>query len=197
MECGARALGSRSIVGDARSPRLQSVMNLKTKFRESFRPFAPSVMAERAADWFELRPEDESPYMLLVANVRADKRIGLGDGEQGAVGLDKLKIPRSQVPAITHVDFSARVQTVDQQRHGRYYKLLQEFERQTGCPVVINTSFNVRGEPIVCTPEDAYRCFLACNMDVLVLENHVLLKEEQPHAKTHAIDAYLARFPLD
>jgi carbamoyltransferase len=197
MEFGPRALGSRSIVGDARSSQLQSVMNLKTKFRESFRPFAPSVVAERAADWFEFRPQDESPYMLLVANVREEKRVALVKEQSRAVGLDKLKVARSQVPAITHVDFSARVQTVDAKRHGRYYKLLTAFERQTGCPVVINTSFNVRGEPIVCSPEDAYRCFLACNMDVLVLENHILLKEEQPNAKTHEIDAYLAQFPLD
>jgi carbamoyltransferase len=197
MEFGPRALGSRSIIGDARSRQMQSVMNLKIKFRESFRPFAPCVLRERVSDYFEMRSNEESPYMLLVAPVQADKRIKL-DGEAAALkGLDRLKVSRSVVPAITHVDFSARVQTVDPERHGRFYRLMRRFEAMTGCPVIINTSFNIRGEPIVCSPQDAYRCFMATNMDVLVLENQVLLKAEQPQAKQHDIDEYLAKFELD
>ncbi|MEX0700665.1 MAG: carbamoyltransferase [Planctomycetales bacterium] len=195
MEFGPRALGGRSILGDARSRAMQSVMNLKIKFRESFRPFAPSVLQERAAEYFDLREDVESPYMLLVADVRAEKRLATeGDG---ARGLDKLKLVRSEVPAITHVDYSARLQTVDAERHGRYYRLLKKFEERTGSPVIINTSFNVRGEPIVCTPEDAYRCFMATNMDVLVLERFVMRKEDQPAAEQHRVDEYLARFELD
>ena len=195
MEFGPRALGSRSILGDARSPKMQSVMNLKIKFRESFRPFAPSVLRERVHDYFETRPEEDSPYMLLVADVRRERRTDAV--QDGARGLEKLKILRSEVPAITHVDYSARIQTVDAERHGRYHALLQAFERRTGCPVVINTSFNVRGEPIVMSPEHAWRCFLSTNMDVLVLENFVLQKKDQPNAKQHDIDAYLAKFELD
>ena len=198
MEFGPRALGSRSILGDARSPAMQSLMNLKIKFRESFRPFAPSVLAERAGEWFDLPPGAESPYMLLVASVRADKRLPVDESAGAAVGVDRLlKQVRSTVPAITHVDYSARVQTVDAGRHGRYWRLLRRFEEKTGCPVVINTSFNVRGEPIVCTPEHAWRCFLATDMDMLVLEDCVLLKEEQPAAQRHDVDAYLAQFDLD
>ncbi len=195
MEFGPRALGCRSIVGDARSTRMQSVMNLKIKFRESFRPFAPSVLEERAGDYFDLARGRPSPYMLLVAPVREDKRLA-HDG-QGAHGIDQLKVVRSVVPAITHVDYSARLQTVDARRHGRYHRLLRAFERLTGCPVVINTSFNVRGEPIVCTPEDAYRCFMGTNMDVLVLERYVLLKEEQPGGGEVRNEEYLAQFQLD
>jgi carbamoyltransferase len=198
MEFGPRALGSRSILGDARSPGMQSLMNLKTKFRESFRPFAPSVLAERAAEWFLMAPGRESPYMLLVAGVRPEKRLPVDEAAGGLAGIDRLlKAVRSTVPAITHVDYSARVQTVDPQRHGRYWRLLRRFEEKTGCPVVINTSFNVRGEPIVCSPEHAYRCFMATNMDVLVLEDSVLLKEEQPAARRHEVDRYLAQFDLD
>jgi len=197
MEFGPRALGGRSIIGDARSPKMQSVMNLKIKFRESFRPFAPSVLEERVDDYFETRPREQSPYMLLVAPVRETHRLPVNGEYWHLKGIEKLKMSRSDVPAITHVDFSARVQTVDPDRHGRYYKLLRAFERKSGCPVVINTSFNVRGEPIVCTPEDAYRCFLATNMDVLVLERFVLLKEQQAQAKPHEVDAYLAQFQLD
>ena len=197
MEFGPRALGGRSILGDARSVAMQSVMNLKIKFRESFRPFAPSVLEESVHEYFETRPREQSPYMLLVANVRDEKRTPL-DGEfNGLQGLDKLKACRSEVPAITHVDYSARVQTVDERRHGRYYRLMKAFEKKTGCPVIINTSFNVRGEPIVCSPEHAYRCFLATNMDVLVMENIVLLKQEQSNAPQHEIDEYLATFQLD
>jgi len=197
MEFGPRALGSRSIIGDARSRNMQSVMNLKIKFRESFRPFAPSVLRERVNEYFEMRPEEDSPYMLLVAPVKQDKRIAVNGDSEHLKGIDKLKVIRSQVPSITHVDFSARVQTVDPTRHGRYYKLIKAFEKRTGCPVIINTSFNVRGEPIVCTPADAYRCFLATNMDVLVLENVVLLKKEQTHAKEIDTQAYLSQFKLD
>ncbi len=199
MEFGPRALGCRSILGDARSPKMQSLMNRKIKFRESFRPFAPSVLREDVHEWFAMRPDEDSPYMLLVAPVREEKRLdetgGDGDGPQGIDRL--LKVVRSEVPAVTHVDYSARVQTVDPERHGRYHRLLKRFRERTGCPVVINTSFNVRGEPIVCSPEDAYRCFMATNMDTLVLEDYILYKEEQPEAKPHEIDDYLARFELD
>jgi carbamoyltransferase len=197
MEFGPRALGNRSIVGDARSTAMQSVMNLKTKFRESFRPFAPSVLREHVHDWFEVRREEDSPYMLLVADVRADKRIPIAQGEREPTGIDRLKRLRSVVPAITHVDDSARIQTVDPERHPRYHQIISRFRDQTGCPVIINTSFNVRGEPIVCTPEDAYRCFMVTNMDVLVIDDFVLLKEEQPQAKQHDIDLHLANFDLD
>jgi carbamoyltransferase len=194
MEFGPRALGGRSIIGDARSQKMQSVMNLKIKFRESFRPFAPSVLQERVGEFFEMRPGEDSPYMLLVAPVRPEKRL---TAPNGATGLEKLKQNRSVVPAITHVDYSARVQTVDAERHGRYYKLLKAFEAKTGCPVIINTSFNVRGEPIVCTPEHAYRCFMSTNMDALVIDDFVLLKEQQPRTEDHQIDTYLSQFKLD
>lgn len=198
MEFGPRALGCRSILGDPRSSEMQKVMNLKVKFRESFRPFAPSVLSEDAADYFEMKPNEESPYMLLVADVREDKRIARGDRRlKAARGLAKLSVERSAVPAITHVDFSARVQTVDSQRHGRYYQLIKRFKERTGCPLLINTSFNVRGEPIVRTPEEAYRCFMATNMDALVLEHCLLLKDRQPNAKPHEVDEYLAQFQPD
>ena len=196
MEFGPRALGSRSILGDARSREMQSVMNLKIKFRESFRPFAPAVLRERVEDYFSMRPGEDSPYMLLVAPVQESQRLETGGGDD-ATGLDLLKVQRSKVPAITHVDYSARVQTVDAERHGRYHQVIRAFEERTGCPVVINTSFNVRGEPIVCTPEEAYRCFMATNMDVLVLGSFVLLKEEQPDAKVIDLDEYLSQFALD
>jgi carbamoyltransferase len=197
MEFGPRALGSRSIIGDARSEKMQSVMNLKIKFRESFRPFAPSVLREDVSEYFEMPPQQDSPYMLLVAPVQKSKRLPV-DGQYGKLfGIDKLKVRRSTVPGITHVDYSARIQTVDAERHGRYYRLLKQFKNRTGCPVIINTSFNIRGEPIVCTPENAYRCFMATNMDVLVLEKQVLLKNEQPQAKQYEIDEYLAQFSLD
>ncbi len=195
MEFGPRALGNRSIIGDARSQEMQSTMNLKIKFRESFRPFAPCVLREDVAEYFEMRPQEDSPYMLLVAAVREDKR--LNSQPQALQGLDKLKAKRSVVPAITHVDYSARVQTVDAERHPRMHKLISAFKERTGCPVIINTSFNIRGEPIVCSPEDAYRCFMATNMDVLVLENQILYKHEQPQAKPHEIDEYKAKFELD
>lgn len=194
MEFGPRALGSRSILGDARSRNMQSVMNVKIKFRESFRPFAPSVLHERVSDHFDMTPDQDSPYMLLVAPVKSEH---CRQDSTPAQGLDRVKQCRSHIPAVTHVDYSARIQTIDAQRHGRYYRLLKAFEQQTGSPVIINTSFNVRGEPIVCTPEQAYRCFLATNMDVLVLEDVVLLKEDQPKLQPDQVDAYLAQFQLD
>ena len=198
MEFGPRALGGRSIIGDPRSPQMQSVMNLKIKFRESFRPFAPCVLIEDVDEWFKLRPGEESPYMLLVAPVREDKRLKVNGQADGLFGIDRLlKVKRSTVPAITHVDYSARVQTIDPERHGRLYKLMKRFKDKTGCPVIINTSFNIRGEPIVASAEHAYRCFMACNMDVLVLEDLVLFKEEQPQAKQHEIEDYIAQFDLD
>ncbi len=195
MEFGPRALGARSIIGDARSTEMQSVMNLKIKFRESFRPFAPCVLREHVDEYFEMRPNEDSPYMLLVAPVREDKRNPLNG--QPAQGLEKLKEIRSVVPAITHVDYSARVQTVDPVRHPRMHRVMEGFRERTGCPVIINTSFNVRGEPIVCSPDHAYRCFMGTNMDVLVIDNFLLYKEEQPNAKQHENDAYLAQFELD
>ena len=194
-EFGPRALGSRSIMGDARSLKMQETMNLKIKFRESFRPFAPAVLREDVDEFFEMRPDENSPYMLVVAPVKDSKRLETSG--EGARGLDKLKEVRSTVPAITHVDYSARVQTIDTKHHPRFYDIIKAFKEKTGSPVVINTSFNVRGEPIVNTPEDAYRCFMYTNMDALVLENVVLLKQDQPNAKEIDVDAYLAEFALD
>jgi carbamoyltransferase len=178
MEFGPRALGGRSILGDPRSPRMQSVMNLKIKFRESFRPFAPSVMREEVAKWFEI--EADSPYMLLVADVAWPLRREMSETERALWGIERLNVPRSRIPAVTHVDYSARLQTVRREANPLYHDVLAAFFRRTGCPLVVNTSFNVRGEPIVCTPEDAYRCFMRTAMDALVLENHLLLREEQP-----------------
>jgi carbamoyltransferase len=195
MEFGPRALGSRSILGDARSAEMQSVMNLKIKFRESFRPFAPAVLRERAAEWFDLPEGVESPYMLLVTTVREERRRALDAPE--ARGLERLRQVRSEIPAVTHVDGSARVQTVDETRHGRFHRLLRSFEELTGCPVVVNTSFNVRGEPIVCDPRDAYRCFMATNMDVLVMEDFVLEKAEQPESAAERAAGHLGRFAPD
>ena len=178
MEFGPRSLGGRSIIGDPRSQKMQSVMNLKIKYRESFRPFAPAVKAERVSDWFEIdRP---SPYMLLVAPVKNEKCREMTAEQQQLFGIDKLNIPRSELPSITHVDYSARIQTVHVETNPRFHHLLDEFETATGCPVLVNTSFNVRGEPIVCTPEDAYRCFMRTEMDYLVLENFLLSKDGQP-----------------
>ena len=177
MEFGPRSLGGRSIIGDPRSPKMQSIMNLKIKFRESFRPFAPSVQEEKVSEWFEM--DSESPYMLLVAPIRKDKRIALTEEQKKLFGIDLLNVPRSQLPSITHVDYSARVQTVGPDNNPRFYNLLKEFGLETDCPVLINTSFNVRGEPIVCTPEQAYLCFMRTEMDFLVLENMILLKPEQ------------------
>jgi carbamoyltransferase len=198
MEFGPRALGARSIIGDARSTKMQQVMNLKIKFRESFRPFAPSVLSEEVVEYFELPAHTESPYMLLVAPVREDKRaLDCAERMKGLTGIEKLNIPRSVVPAITHVDFSARIQTVEAKTNGRYYQMIKRFHERTGCPMIVNTSFNIRGEPIVCTPEDAWRCFMGTHMDALVLENTLLLKEEQPNAKAFDVEAYKASFKLD
>jgi len=197
MEFGPRALGARSIIGDARSAKMQSVMNLKIKFRESFRPFAPSVLRDRVDEYFEMRPGEDSPYMLLVAPVQDHRRLKDSASAHDVRGLDKLKVPRSDIPAVTHVDYSARVQTVDAERNGLYAELIRAFEKKTGCPVVINTSFNIRGEPIVCNPEHAYRCFMSTNMDVLVLERFVLLKSAQPNATAVGSEEYLAQFELD
>jgi len=177
MEFGPRALGGRSIIGDARSPRMQSVMNLKIKYRESFRPFAPSVLREHVSEWFEL--EADSPYMLLVAEVAPGKRVELSESEAQLNGLEKLKVRRSEIPAVTHVDYSARVQTVSRETNPLYWDIIEAFRKRTGCPVIVNTSFNVRGEPIVCTPEDSYRCFMRTEMDYLVLENFVLSKDRR------------------
>jgi carbamoyltransferase len=194
MEFGPRALGSRSIIGDARSPKMQSVMNLKIKFRESFRPFAPIVLREDCAEYFGMDERHESPYMLLVAPVRDEKRKPIDGSKKG---LDKLKQLRSVVPAVTHVDYSARVQTVDPERNARLTKLLRRFKERTGTSVLINTSFNVRGEPIVCTPEDAIRCFFGTEMDVLVLENFVLVRAAQTRMPEVDRAKYLSAFALD
>jgi carbamoyltransferase len=201
MEYGPRALGSRSIIGDPRSPQMQQTMNLKIKFRESFRPFAPCVLREHAAEVFEVPDDEDSPYMLFVAPLRAKWRL-----EPPAAERDKLEdpdlnvrlaVPRSTLPAITHVDYSARLQTVDEQRHGRFYRLMKEFYRLTGCPVVVNTSFNIRGEPIVGTPFDAYRCFLATDMDYLVIDDFLLDKSKQPQGLVPGLDRYCQQQPLD
>ena len=180
MEFGPRALGARSILGDARSSRMQETMNLKIKFRESFRPFAPSILAEKVDQWFDMNCP--SPYMLLVSNVRAEHLLEPGDDESSLTGLAKLGAVRSTLPAVTHVDNSARVQTVHCETNPLYHELISSFEEKTGCPVIINTSFNVRGEPIVCTPEDAWRCFMRTNMDALAIGSFLLFKEEQPPA---------------
>lgn len=177
MEFGPRSLGGRSILADPRSPTMQKKLNLKVKFRESFRPFAPSVLAEDVSEWFDL--DRESPYMLLVAQVKQELQIPMTAEHEGLFGIEKLNIPRSSIPAVTHVDYSARVQTVHAQTNPRYHKLLKEFKERTGCSVLVNTSFNVRGEPIVCTPEDAFSCFMGTDLDVLIVENCLLFKEEQ------------------
>ena len=177
MEFGPRALGARSILGDARSPAMQSVLNLKVKYRESFRPFAPSVLAEEAAEWFDLAAE--SPYMLIIADVLAKHRRAMTAAEQQLFGIEKLNVPRSAIPAVTHVDYSARIETVHRETNPRYHALLTAFRQRTGCPVLVNTSFNVRGEPIVCTPEDAFRCFMGTEVEVLAIGNCFLRKEDQ------------------
>ena len=193
MEFGPRALGGRSIIGDPRSPKMQSVMNLKIKYRESFRPFAPAVKAEEVSNWFDL--DGKSPYMLIVAPVKEEKRKLMTGKEQELFGLDKLNVPRSEIPAITHVDYSARVQTIHQETNQRFYQLITEFEKRTKCPILINTSFNVRGEPIVYTPEDAYQCFMRTDMDYLVMENVLLAKADQPE---HEIDeSWKTEYELD
>ena len=192
MEFGPRALGNRSILGDPRSPTMQKTLNLKIKYRESFRPFAPSVLREHVADWFEM--DCDSPYMLLVADVVKSRRREMTEEETQLFGIEKLNVPRSEIPAVTHVDYSARVQTVHEGTNPRYYALLSAFERRTGCPVLVNTSFNVRGEPIVCTPEDAFRCFMGTELDVLAVGNCYLRKENQDPALKRN---YEAAFELD
>ncbi len=203
MEFGPRALGGRSILGDPRSPKMQATMNLKIKFRESFRPFAPCVLQEEAHRWFELEPTQESPYMLLVAPVAAAHRIPITEEQRRTMTDDpdlrnRVNVPRSDIPAVTHVDYSARVQTVDDVRNPRLAALLRGFAERTGCPVLVNTSFNVRGEPIVCTPEDAYRCFLGTGMDALVLEDVIVLKSDVvTEVDEAAREQYLSQFQLD
>jgi carbamoyltransferase len=192
MEFGPRALGGRSILGDARSPKMQSMLNLKVKFRESFRPFAPSVLREHVCEWFEL--DQDSPYMLLVADVRENHRRLMTEDEQKLFGIEKLNVPRSDIPAVTHVDYSARIQTVHKETNPRYHALIRRFYERTGCPVIVNTSFNVRGEPIVGTPEDAFRCFMGTNMEVLAIGNCFLRKEEQDPALAKQ---YQSAFELD
>ena len=192
MEFGPRALGARSILADPRSPRMQSTLNLKVKYRESFRPFAPSVLQEDVADWFDL--DADSPYMLLVADVARDRRRAMSAEEEALFGIEKLNVPRSSIPAVTHVDYSARVQTVHYETNPRYHRLIECFKQRTGCPVLVNTSFNVRGEPIVCTPEDAFRCFMGTEIEVLAIGNCFLLKgDQQPGLR----QSYEHAFALD
>jgi carbamoyltransferase len=193
MEFGPRALGGRSIIGDPRNTDMQSVMNLKIKYRESFRPFAPAILAEDVAEWFEHR--GSSPYMLMVAPVAESRRLPMDPEQKALFGIEKLKVPRSEVPAITHVDYSARLQTVHAETNPRFHRLISAFKARTGCPMLVNTSFNVRGEPIVATPEDAYRCFMRTEMDALVLENCLLLKSEQPELERD--ESWRDEFELD
>jgi len=192
MEFGPRALGARSILGDPRSDKMQKNLNLKVKYRESFRPFAPSVLREDLADWFDINVD--SPYMLLVGNINSDKKIEMTNEQEKLFGIDKLNIKRSEIPAVTHVDYSARIQTVNEKDNKRYYDLISKFKEKTGCPVVVNTSFNVRGEPIVCTPTDAFNCFMGTELDYLVIGNCVLDKKKQnPKLKKD----YTKEFELD
>ena len=193
MEFGPRALGGRSIIGDPRNQEMQSVMNLKIKYRESFRPFAPSILEEDVSNQFEINYK--SPYMLLVAPVKKELCKEMTEEQQQLFGIEKLNIPRSSLPAITHVDYSARIQTVSEETNPRYYKLIKAFKEKTGCPTIVNTSFNVRGEPIVCTPQDAYRCFMRTEMDVLVLQNQILFKNDQP--KQEKDEKWKQEFELD
>jgi carbamoyltransferase len=177
MEFGPRSLGSRSIIGDPRSKEMQTVMNLKIKYRESFRPFAPAVLREHVSDYFDI--DCESPYMLLVADIKDEKRIRMSDEEEKLFGLEKLKVTRSDVPAITHVDYSARIQTVTEDDNPLFYGVIEEFYKKTGCPMIVNTSFNVRGEPIVCKPEEAFKCFMRTEMDYLIMGSYLLDKKRQ------------------
>jgi carbamoyltransferase len=193
MEFGPRALGGRSIIADARSAKMQSILNLKIKFRESFRPFAPSVLREQVGSWFELN--GDSPYMLMVADVAGRHRLPDPSGSEALWGIERLNVPRSTVPAITHVDYSARIQTVRPEINGLYHDIIAAFYQRTGCPVIVNTSFNVRGEPIVCTPQDAMRCFRRTHMDVLVLENVILDRRDQPPMPVD--ESWKSEFALD
>lgn len=192
MEFGPRALGGRSILGDPRSKSMQTTLNLKVKYRESFRPFAPSILREDLNDWFDI--DHDSPYMLMVAPVKNEKCIPMTSEQEKLFGIEKLKVARSQIPAVTHVDYSARIQTIHKETNPRYHALLKEFKLQTGCPILVNTSFNVRGEPIVCTPEDAFRCFMGTEIEALAIGNCFLKKEDQdPNLKSN----YKERFDLD
>ena len=189
MEFGPRALGGRSILGDARSPTMQKTLNLRVKYRESFRPFAPSVLCEDVADWFDV--DADSPYMLMVADVAQNRRREMSAAEKALFGFDKLNVPRSNIPAVTHVDYSARIQTVHRETNPRYHALITRFREISGCPVIVNTSFNVRGEPIVCTPEDAFHCFMGSDIEILVAGNCRLKKEDQdPALKLDYKDAF-------
>jgi carbamoyltransferase len=189
MEFGPRSLGGRSILADARSPSAQKLLNLKVKYRESFRPFAPSVLREDVSEWFDINTD--SPYMLLVADVNESKRLGMTEDQKKLFGIEKLNVPRSEIPAVTHVDYSARVQTIHKQTNPKYHALVSKFKELTGCPVVVNTSFNVRGEPIVCTPEDAFRCLMGTEIEFLVVGNSIMRKEDQdPALKLDYKNAY-------
>jgi carbamoyltransferase len=192
MEFGPRALGSRSIIADPRSNIMQKQLNLKVKYRESFRPFAPSILSEHVSEWFE--HDGTSPYMLLVADVLQEKRLAMNEDEKRLFGIDKLNIPRSEVPAITHVDYSARIQTVHADTNPKYHAVISHFHELTGCPLVVNTSFNVRGEPIVCSPADAFRCFMGTELDVLAVGDYLLFKSEQNSALK---DNYEEKYELD
>ena len=193
MEFGPRALGARSIIGDPRNKKMQSIMNLKIKYRESFRPFAPAILEEKVNTVFKTKIK--SPYMLFVSELKEEVRKKLTLQQENLFGIEKLNVPKSSLPAITHVDYSARIQTVSKRTNPRFYSIIKAFERKTGCPAVVNTSFNVRGEPIVCTPEDAYRCFIRTEMDILVLENQILFKDEQPN--TNSDKSWMSEFELD
>ena len=192
MEFGPRALGCRSIIADPRSFEMQKKLNLKIKYRESFRPFAPSILIEDKNDWFDLKYE--SPYMLLVSNVKESKKLSISTKDEEEKGLKKLQVKRSKIPAVTHVDYSSRIQTVNKDTNPLFYSIISEFKKLTGCPIVVNTSFNIRGEPIVCNPEDAYNCFMGTNLDVLIIENYILLREKQNFVTN---TQYLNKFELD
>jgi carbamoyltransferase len=192
MEFGPRALGQRSILGDPRSPTMQKTLNLRVKFRESFRPFAPAVLREDVGEWFEF--EGDSPYMLMVADVAKHRRRAMSAGEESLFGIDKLNVPRSTIPAVTHVDYSARLQTVHRATNPRFHALLSAWKARTGCPVLVNTSFNMRGEPIVCTPEDAFRCFMGTDIEVLAIGNSLLRKDAQD---PRLLRTYKDAFELD
>ncbi len=192
MEFGPRALGGRSILADPRSDKMQKELNLKIKFRESFRPFAPSILREEVSNWFELNYD--SPYMLLVSDVKREKQITMSEKDKKLFGIDKLNIKRSSIPAITHVDYSARIQTVHKETNLKYYNLINEFKKITDCPVLVNTSFNVRGEPIVCSVEDAFNCFMGTNLDILAIENYLLIKDDQDKS---LLKDYKNKFELD
>ena len=192
MEFGPRALGARSILADPRSEKMQKELNLKVKFRESFRPFAPSVLMEDVNNWFDLKTS--SPYMLLVAEIKKELQIPMTTDQKKLFGIEKLNIKRSTIPAVTHVDYSARVQTVHQKTNSRYYKLINKFKEITGCPILVNTSFNIRGEPIVCNTKDAFRCFMGTNLDILVIEDYILFKSDQ---KKYLKEDYKNNFSLD